>query len=86
MTEPHGQSSHVHYAADASTGAVANFIAELLAEKGPHSIAVPGGSTPGPILAALAARSDIAWRDITVWLTDDRQVAHDHPASNFGLL
>ncbi len=47
---------------------------------------MPGGSTPGPILAALAERKDIGWVDVAVWLTDDRCVPTDHAASNFGLL
>lgn len=75
-----------HFASDASVEAIADFIAGMLAGGKPRAIAVPGGSTPGPILAALAEREDIAWVDVAVWLTDDRCVPTDHAASNFGLL
>lgn len=47
------------------------------------AITVPGGSTPFPILAALAARP-LAWSRIAVWPGDDRIVPEDHPASNAG--
>ena len=35
--------------------------------------------------AELAAR-DVAWEDITMWLGDERWVAHDHPESNVGMV
>jgi 6-phosphogluconolactonase len=47
------------------------------------AICVPGGSTPFPILSALARRP-LAWDRIAVWPGDDRMVADDHPASNVG--
>jgi 6-phosphogluconolactonase len=47
------------------------------------AITVPGGSTPFPILACLAARA-IDWQRVTVWPGDDRLVPEDHPASNAG--
>jgi 6-phosphogluconolactonase len=47
------------------------------------AITVPGGSTPFPILADLAARA-LPWARIAVWPGDDRIVAEDHPASNVG--
>lgn len=47
------------------------------------AITVPGGSTPFPILADLAARS-LPWQRIAVWPGDDRIVEEDHPASNVG--
>lgn len=49
----------------------------------PVAITVPGGSTPFPILAALA-KAPLDWRRITVWPGDDRLVPEDHPASNTG--
>lgn len=52
---------------------------------GAVSIALPGGSTPFPILALLAARQ-IDWGRLVVWPTDDRVVGEDHPASNTGKL
>jgi 6-phosphogluconolactonase len=47
------------------------------------AITVPGGSTPFPILADLAARP-LPWARVTVWPGDDRIVPEDHPASNVG--
>lgn len=73
------------WAKDSSPGAIADFIAGMLTGDQPKAIAVPGGSTPGPILAELAKR-DLDWPRIAVHLTDDRIVPYDHPASNFALL
>jgi len=61
----------------------ARLSAALEESAAPVAIAVPGGSTPFPILAALAGRP-LDWRRITVWPTDDRLVPEDHPASNAG--
>lgn len=71
-------------------------IAEWLAERllvaigraeaggtGGIAITVPGGSTPFPILADLAARP-LPWDRVTVWPGDDRIVPEEHPASNVG--
>jgi len=52
---------------------------------GPLALALPGGSTPFPILALLAGR-DLGWERIVVYPTDDRLVPEDHPASNTGKL
>jgi len=57
--------------------------AELAATEAPVAITVPGGSTPFPILAALA-RYPLDWRRVTIWPGDDREVPEDHPASNTG--
>ena len=55
----------------------------LAASEAPVAIAVPGGSTPFPILAALAEHA-LDWSRVTVWPGDDREVPEDHPASNTG--
>ncbi|MDB5723285.1 MAG: 6-phosphogluconolactonase [Novosphingobium sp.] len=47
------------------------------------AITVPGGSTPFPILADLAARP-LPWGRVAIWPGDDRIVPEDHPASNVG--
>ena len=86
MTDAATSAAGASYAPDASIEAIVDFVAGMLAGGKPRAIAVPGGSTPGPILAALAEREDIAWADVAVWLTDDRCVPTDHAASNFGLL
>lgn len=45
------------------------------------SLAVPGGSTPGPMFDALSA-ADLDWSRVHVFLTDERRVPADHPRSN----
>ncbi|HSQ96722.1 MAG TPA: 6-phosphogluconolactonase [Croceibacterium sp.] len=55
----------------------------LAASEAPLAITVPGGSTPFPILERLAAMP-LAWRRLTVWPGDDREVPEDHAASNTG--
>ena len=72
----------------ASDEAIAGWLRERIeaalgAGYAPVAITVPGGSTPFPILAALA-RYPLDWRRITVWPGDDREVPEDHPASNTG--
>lgn len=72
----------------ADDAAIAAWLAERLEQalgesEGEIAITIPGGSTPFPILAALADR-DLDWSRIAVWPGDDRIVAEDHPASNVG--
>jgi 6-phosphogluconolactonase len=55
----------------------------LARTSGPVAIAVPGGSTPFPILARLAALP-LEWPRIEVWPGDDRLVPESHEASNVG--
>jgi 6-phosphogluconolactonase len=57
--------------------------AALARSAAPVAVTVPGGSTPFPILERLAAMP-IAWRRLTVWPGDDREVPEGHPASNAG--
>jgi 6-phosphogluconolactonase len=49
------------------------------------SLAVPGGTTPGPIFDSLSAAS-LDWARVQVMLTDERWVSPDHEMSNAGLL
>ncbi|MBT8459351.1 MAG: 6-phosphogluconolactonase [Boseongicola sp.] len=49
------------------------------------SLAVPGGSTPGPMFDALSA-ADLDWSRVHVLLTDERRVPSDHPRSNERLI
>lgn len=72
----------------ADDAAIAAWLAERLeqaldASDGEIAITIPGGSTPFPILAALADR-ELDWSRIAVWPGDDRIVAEDHAASNVG--
>lgn len=75
----------VAWARPGDPAAVAERIAAELARPGPKRIAVPGGSTPLRIFDLLAARQ-LDWGGTTLVLGDDRQVPHDHPASNYGKL
>jgi 6-phosphogluconolactonase len=73
---------------NASDEAIAEWLGQrlerALAENpGRIAITVPGGSTPFPILARLAAMP-LDWSRVTVWPGDDRLVPEDHPASNTG--
>jgi 6-phosphogluconolactonase len=63
--------------------AIATWLTERLAG-GAGAITVPGGSTPFPILAALADQGTIDWTAWDVWPNDDRIVPEDHEASNTG--
>lgn len=49
------------------------------------TLAVPGGTTPGPIFDAMSG-SDLRWDRVGVMLTDERCVPPDHPRSNERLL
>ena len=75
--------SDIHWAEAADDAAVAEFIFSHLGRTGGGRIAVPGGSTPRPILKMLADRA-LPWEQVTITVSDDREVPHDHPASNFG--
>ena len=74
---------------DALAVGVAGLLAEQLRTmrpaKGVTSIALPGGSTPAPMLRALAAK-DLSWLDINVTLTDERWVPVTSDRSNHALL
>ncbi|MFK7745301.1 MAG: 6-phosphogluconolactonase [Roseobacter sp.] len=49
------------------------------------SLAVPGGTTPGPIFDVLSAVS-LDWSRVTVMLSDERWVSDTHDRSNAGLI
>ncbi|WP_321500132.1 6-phosphogluconolactonase [Breoghania sp.] len=57
----------------------------LVDERGGARIAVPGGSTPGPMLERLGA-SRLPWEKVVVTLSDERWVPDDNPRSNARLL
>lgn len=74
----------IEHASDAEIAdCIAQRLTAALALSDRVAITVPGGSTPFPILADLAARP-LPWPRIAVWPGDDRIVAEDHPASNVG--
>ena len=53
--------------------------------KGPATLSVPGGTTPGPVFDALTM-ADLDWARVAVVLNDERWVAEDSPRSNTRLL
>ncbi len=56
-----------------------------LAARGRATLAVPGGTTPGPFLAGLSL-APLDWARISVMLTDERFVPENSPRSNTRLL
>ena len=64
---------------------IAGDITAALTENSRISIAVPGGTTPGPVFDDLAQRA-LDWARVTVMLSDERWVPADHERSNAGLL
>ena len=75
----------IAFAKDTNTDAIADYIQAVVSGKAAAHIAVPGGRSPGPVFAELAAR-ELDWGKSEIWLTDDRCVPADHEASNLGLL
>ncbi|GAB5518311.1 MAG: 6-phosphogluconolactonase [Rhodothermales bacterium] len=72
-------------------GAAAERIVRLFAESDPTqplSIALSGGSTPGPVYTLLATtyRDVIPWGRVHLFWGDDRFVPHDHEHSNVRLV
>ncbi|SMC31299.1 6-phosphogluconolactonase [Novosphingobium sp. B1] len=73
----------IQWAQPGDAAAVAEHIARVVSGSGTKRIAFTGGSTPIKVLALLKDRP-LDWASVTIALTDDRRVADDHPASNFG--
>jgi 6-phosphogluconolactonase len=49
------------------------------------SIALSGGSTPGPIYREISQHKGINWSRLNIFFTDERMVSHDDPESNYHL-
>ncbi len=64
---------------------VAAQLLSAIQQKGQASLAVPGGTTPHFFLRALAQQS-LPWSDVTLTLTDERQVPMNHERSNARLI
>ncbi len=64
---------------------IASELARALDGTDRASLAVPGGTTPGPVFDALSG-VDLDWARVDVMLTDERWVPEDNPRSNTGLL
>lgn len=65
--------------------AIASELRTCLTQHPWASLAVPGGTTPGPIFDSLCA-THLDWGRIHVMLTDERWVPEDHERSNTRLL
>jgi len=64
---------------------VAGTLRAAIEARSQASLAVPGGTTPGPFLRALSG-ADLDWAHVRVMPTDERRVAADSPRSNARLL
>lgn len=64
---------------------VAADLARAIAEKGRATFAAPGGSTPAPFLAALAAQP-LDWSKVTVLPGDERWAPPSDPRSNEAMI
>jgi len=78
-------SAIVTWANPADANDVATHIATAIEDNGARLLAVPGGTTPVAIFDRLSTM-DLPWNKLSLMLTDDRIVAKDHEASNFGKL
>jgi 6-phosphogluconolactonase len=65
--------------------ALAEDLTDALSHKERVVLAVPGGTTPGPIFDVLSA-ADLDWARVDVVLTDERWVPEDHERSNSALV
>ena len=86
MTEPEILVVRDAAAASASAGdLIGASLRGAVGARGRADWATTGGSTPVGIYRHLATpehASDIPWRDVHVWWSDDRFVPRDHPLSN----
>lgn len=64
---------------------IAGELRDMLTHRERAALAVPGGTTPGPVFEALS-EVGLPWERIDVTLTDERWVAGDHPRSNAALV
>ncbi len=64
---------------------IASDLSDMLSHAPRASLAVAGGTTPGPVFDILSGVG-IDWGRVDVMLTDERWVPEDHPRSNTGLL
>ena len=64
---------------------IASELSAAIALRGRACLAVPGGSTPGPLFDLLS-QAVLDWANVTVMLTDERWVPTDSPRSNTGLI
>lgn len=85
-----GPDVHVVDAGDFGAAA-ADWIGALLAARattsdGPVSLALSGGTTPGPAYERLAALDGVDWSRVEIFFADERAVPPDDERSNYGLV
>ncbi len=56
-------------------------LSEIIRKRRKASLALAGGTTPGPLYEALS-NAPLAWEKVTITLTDERWVSPQDPASN----
>jgi len=64
---------------------IASQLSASIELRGRACLAVPGGSTPGPLFDLLS-EAQLDWANVTVMLTDERWVPTDSARSNTGLI
>lgn len=64
---------------------IASQLSAAIELRGRACLAVPGGSTPGPLFDLLS-EAQLDWANVTVMLTDERWVPTDSARSNTGLI
>jgi 6-phosphogluconolactonase len=69
-----------------STYTLASFIRSAIKEQGRCTLALSGGSTPGPVYEALGKLTDIDWNAVHVCLIDERYVPANNDDSNQKLI
>lgn len=69
-------------AAEACAGHALNLLHSAVAVNGHASLAISGGSTP-KLMFDCMARSPFDWRNVHVFLVDERAVPPDHEQSNY---
>lgn len=73
-----------HYSSEQELVAAAKEAVEAVcsSKSGAITIGLSGGRSPLPLYRSLAASEKIPWRRVSLFLTDERYVAADHPDSN----
>jgi 6-phosphogluconolactonase len=67
--------------ADAAAAHLTDLISATIVERGRCSVALSGGSTPGPTLARLR-HSDVDWRAVSIYQVDERVAVDGDTARN----
>lgn len=71
--------------ADTAARATTVYLARALAARGAASLVATGGRSPGPVYDRLSVVG-LDWSQVTVTLSDERNVGEDHPDANARLL